>query len=749
MNYEIAFTDGLGQAAAGASLEVTVVDDAPLADPNSNSVDEGAVLDVSAEDGVLKSDQIGADGPSNGWITGVAFGDQGEDVSGDVGVAIEGTYGTLVLNADGSYLYTAKAGLEAGGVDAFTYTITDADGDTATTTLSITVDDIAGPTLDLGDGTLSVNEAYLPDGTLRTDYSSSEGQLTASGSFTITAPGGLGTLAIDGVELLTDGAWGGGSIEIPASEGSENVLRVTDVSETEPGSGVWTVSYVFELNEAKAHLDGDTPLDDLLVNYEIAFTDGLGQAAAGASLEVTVFDDAPLLDIRDGIFQNTADTLLFGTFAKMGADGGGQVTLTGVSVEFTGSESNTLTSGGVPLVYSGLGTSMITATAGDGGPLVFTMEAKLDGSYTFIQHAPVDLSRLDVDTVAEGSAGGPKDAYYIYEDGSFGSDPNKDWLVEITASGGGELVNANNNQLGVGTANFNDGQSILLNFDDAGDSGAANEVFTAQVGFNKFDTGIVSYTIYYANGASSPLTGSITPDDLDSEGFFALPVSPDGLLVDKIELAASGTNQSMGVSGINTFVLDDIGAADINFDFDAIDADGDDVSGSIMLTAQNSGVIMGTEENNALAGGSGNNEIRGGDGDDILIGGAGDDILYGGAGADTFAWSFGQDGDQGTTDSPAQDVVMDFSVGEGDTLTISELLSGLPQDAGQDDYILAEESEGGILLHISTSGGLSLGGDGEITGADQTILLNNVDTGGLSASDYLNSLIENGQLDID
>ncbi|WP_183329308.1 retention module-containing protein, partial [Halomonas campaniensis] len=78
---------GLGGSTATGTLSIDVLDDAPDAEPNANTVDEGAVLDVSAEDGVLKNDQIGADGPSNGWITGVAFGDQGEDVSGDVGVA--------------------------------------------------------------------------------------------------------------------------------------------------------------------------------------------------------------------------------------------------------------------------------------------------------------------------------------------------------------------------------------------------------------------------------------------------------------------------------------------------------------------------------------------------------------------------------------------------------------------------------------------------------------------------------------
>ncbi|WP_404325357.1 hypothetical protein HA399_14390 [Cobetia sp. UIB-001] len=61
---------------------------------------------------------------------------------------VEGTYGTLTLNSDGSYSYVldttspAVQSLNNGETeeDTFTYVITDADGDSDTATLTITVE---------------------------------------------------------------------------------------------------------------------------------------------------------------------------------------------------------------------------------------------------------------------------------------------------------------------------------------------------------------------------------------------------------------------------------------------------------------------------------------------------------------------------------------------------------------------------------------------------------------------------------
>src|SRR5581483_9747432 len=70
------------------------------------------------------------------------------DVNGsaaNVGHAVAGTYGSLVLNADGSYGYVANASVDALVAsdhvsDQFTYTVDDGQGHQATTTLTFAID---------------------------------------------------------------------------------------------------------------------------------------------------------------------------------------------------------------------------------------------------------------------------------------------------------------------------------------------------------------------------------------------------------------------------------------------------------------------------------------------------------------------------------------------------------------------------------------------------------------------------------
>ncbi len=67
-------------------------------------------------------------------VNGTAVGDAGTTI-------IEGEYGNLTIDAQGNYSYTPNDdGLGIGKVDAFEYTITDADGNTSTATLYVRID---------------------------------------------------------------------------------------------------------------------------------------------------------------------------------------------------------------------------------------------------------------------------------------------------------------------------------------------------------------------------------------------------------------------------------------------------------------------------------------------------------------------------------------------------------------------------------------------------------------------------------
>ncbi len=149
--FSLTTTDGTATSAATITIEI--VDDVPTATNDNGNVDEGATLTVNAADGVLSNDQSGADGyDGTGAIVGVVSGsDAGIDTeNGDVGSAISGIYGTLTLNADGSYTYVSVADAPTTDVsDTFVYTIKDGDGDLTSTTLTINVNN-ADPVLIVG-----------------------------------------------------------------------------------------------------------------------------------------------------------------------------------------------------------------------------------------------------------------------------------------------------------------------------------------------------------------------------------------------------------------------------------------------------------------------------------------------------------------------------------------------------------------------------------------------------------------------
>ena len=104
-----------------------------------------------------------------------------------------------------------------------------------------------------------------------------------------------------------------------------------------------------------------------------------------------------------------------------------------------------------------------------------------------------------------------------------------------------------------------------------------------------------------------------------------------------------------------------------------------------------------------------------------LYGGAGNDTLTGGAGADVFKWSLN---DQGTTGSPATDVIKDFTAGAGgDVLDLKDLLVGEHDGSGSSAVNLAQ------YLHFAEVGGkvvLSIDHDAGTFAADQKITFDNM-----------------------
>ncbi|WP_394180242.1 Ig-like domain-containing protein, partial [Marinomonas posidonica] len=96
----------------------------------------GNVLD----DNGLGADELSEDGAIS--VTNVASGESVNNSDASAGQSVKGTYGNLILNADGSYVYQATASVSTipdGATDSFTYMIQDEDGSSSTATLTINV----------------------------------------------------------------------------------------------------------------------------------------------------------------------------------------------------------------------------------------------------------------------------------------------------------------------------------------------------------------------------------------------------------------------------------------------------------------------------------------------------------------------------------------------------------------------------------------------------------------------------------
>jgi VCBS repeat-containing protein len=107
----------------------------PIVEADRAHVQLDHALSVNAANGVLANDidPIPNDTLSVSAVDGLAS---------NVGHALVGNYGTLTLNANGSYSYLANHGslpLLGVGIDTFSYTAADGDGGTATSTLTVVV----------------------------------------------------------------------------------------------------------------------------------------------------------------------------------------------------------------------------------------------------------------------------------------------------------------------------------------------------------------------------------------------------------------------------------------------------------------------------------------------------------------------------------------------------------------------------------------------------------------------------------
>ena len=320
-HFFIEVTDTSGESTTD-SLDIQILDTAPVAQADNNAITEddnfvdGNVI-FNTNNDAAQSDILGADDTVVTSIDGVSVSSGTATVSG--------LYGTLMINADGSYRYELNnshpdiQSLNDGEFkeDTFEYVITDADGDTSTTTLTITINgqDDGAPTIDVedADGQISTSDNSVVEGS---------GD-TVTGTITVEAEAGIDSVSIAGETLdLVALAAGTPSVTIVTDNGD---LVITGYN---PVNG--ELSY--EYTETKGAVD-HTPGTPIVDEIEIIVTDVTGTATS-EDLTIELLDSTP--DAMDDSDSVTEDIELVATGSVLSNDNAVDQPLSVTPVALTG-----------------------------------------------------------------------------------------------------------------------------------------------------------------------------------------------------------------------------------------------------------------------------------------------------------------------------------------------------------------------------------------------------------------------------
>ncbi|MFK8331342.1 retention module-containing protein [Pseudomonas sp. BJa5] len=516
--FVIVATDTDGSTARG-TLDVNIVDDAPKAYDDSNAV-TASEAQLTLSGNVLSNDVQGADRIASGPITPQT---------------ITGTYGTLVLAADGSYTYTLDtsdpdfiAHGAGNGIETFTYTLRDADGDTSTATLRLNVSNLNDPVtikgLDIECGELTVYEKNLSDGS-----SPNGAALTQSGSFTITAPDGLQTLVVAGVTVISNGVGG-----FPQS-GTTPLGNTLTITGYDPATGV--VTYTYTLVDNEAHTTGNGTF--LTEGFVIVATDKDGSSARG-TLDVNIVDDAP--KAYDDVNTTTAtetQLILTGNVLSNDVQGADRITSGPITPQsITGKYGTLVLAADGTYTYT-LNTSdpdFISLKGGATGTETFTYTLKDADGDTSTATLKLNVSNLDNPVTIDGlNVNGGEQTVYEKNLGD-GTSPD---TAALTRTGSFTVTAPDGLQtLTVGGINVVSG-GVVAGFPQTGTTPLGNSLTIT--GYNPA-TGVVSYTYTLLDSENHPDANGI--NDLNE----AIPVTA-------VDRDGSTANATLDVT-----IVDDLGS---------------------------------------------------------------------------------------------------------------------------------------------------------------------------------------------
>jgi len=585
--------DGDTATAPEGSFVVTVDDDLPVAANDTDTVGEpgttatGNVITDNAlgdqGDGDNGADSAGADQP--GSITDVVSnnepGNTDTDADPDV-FEIQGEFGVLVMNADGSYTYTRDANTPGGGQDVFTYTLTDADGDSVTATLTITLADdrpvatTSAATVDDeglgggilgGAGDLDANVGETTPSASEAVYNGTLGGSPGDGTTTFFFPASLdGDVVVIGQENVTlDVSPDGLTI---TGTGPRGLLFTIQITDAEAGD------YTLTLNDNVLHetlngLAGDNTENNatLVLDYQMEDADGDLSLSPG-QLTITFDDDIPTLsNVQPGsgvdldetdagspggfpINDTSAGAVISATQA-FGADGAAAANSVVYGLAITGGPGSGLQTaqGNFAITLVAIDSDTIQGQYQNGGTQVaFTIQMNANGTVTLTQNVPLehlqdggpaffndtlDLTGLINATVTITDADGDSasasapigDNLVFFDDGPDAQADGQATLDQLVLdeSPVGTETDGDSDPAGLATVQANFADNFVSPVDYGGD-GAGTTAYSLSLSADGIGSGLYALdntdteTVIDGYGQGDEITLSLSPDGLTITG---------------------------------------------------------------------------------------------------------------------------------------------------------------------------------------------------------------------------------------
>ena len=604
--FEYTVSDGTETATATATVDVGAVNDGPVAtdDSATTTEDTAVTMDLTQNDTDLDGDTL--------TVTQI----DGQDIA--AGGSVDVGFGTVTMNDDGTVTFNPDDNWN--GVDTFEYTVsdgtatdtgtasitvdavndgpvatddtetttednavtldltandTDLDGDTLTVTQIDGQDIAAGESVDVGYGTVTLNEdgtvTFNPDenwnGTETFEYTVSDGTATDTGTASIDV-GAVndGPVATDDTATTTED--NAVTLDLTANDTDldGDTLTVTQIDGQDIAAGESVdVGYgTVTLNE-----DGTVTFNpdenwNGTETFEYTVSDGTATDTGTASIDVGAVNDGPVA--TDDTATTTEDNAVTLDLTANDTD------LDGDTLTVTQIDGQDIAAGGS--VDVGFG----TVTMNDDGTVTFNPDEHWNGvdtfEYTVSDGTATDTgtASITVDAVNDGpvatddSATTTEDTAVTMDLTQNDTDLDGDTLT-VTQIDGQDIAAGGSVDVGFGTVTMNDDGTVTFNPDDNWNGvdtfeytvsdGTATDTGTASITVDAVNDGPVATDDTATTSEDTAVTMDLTQNDTDLDG--------DTLTVTQIDGQDIAAGESVDV-GYGTVTLNEDGTVTFNPD---------------------------------------------------------------------------------------------------------------------------------------------------------------------------------------